>query len=480
MSETQSLKFMARVLATAKLDRSTKSHEMARTDHQFRVRSCRLVDRLCPLFGLVSCVRSKAIFLIFAALTVAPLCVWGQERAMAPSQSTTEVRALWVVRTTLTSPEKIRAMVQAAKENGFNTIIVQVRGRGDAYYRSKMEPRAIELQEQPVDFDPLAITLSEARQRGLKVHAWVNTSLLANLDALPADPKHVYNKHPEWLAVPRPVAADLFNMSPHDPRYRARIVEWSKANRSELEGVYTGPANPKVREHILRIWMDILKNYDVDGLHFDYVRLASPDFDYSRTSLKNFGKWLEPKLCAADWQRVKQQLKQNPLAAAEAYPHHFADFQREQITTLVQTIYAMVKQRKPQATVSAAVFANDQNAFGRRFQDWRHWLELGILDVVCPMAYSPDTDTFEKQIAVAAESAHAAGRRVWAGIGAYRIPVDSTVEKINVARKLRADGVILFSYDFAVRPSELNPGGNYLERVRQGAFANSSSVQSRK
>ena len=72
-----------------------------------------------------------------------------------------EVRALWVVRTTLTSPEKIRTMVQAAKDNGFNTLIVQVRGRGDSYYRSRKEPRAIELKDQPVDFDPLAVTLAK-------------------------------------------------------------------------------------------------------------------------------------------------------------------------------------------------------------------------------------------------------------------------------------------------------------------------------
>ena len=413
--------------------------------------------------------KSHFLLLLAIVLLSAPLSA-GQSADSVKSEPQQEVRALWVVRTTLTSPEKIRAMAQAAKENGFNTLIVQVRGRGDAYYRSRMEPRAIELKDQPPDFDPLAVTLTEARQRGLKVHAWVNTSLLANLDALPSDPKHVYNEHPEWLAVPRAVAADLFHMSPRDPTYRSRIVEWSKANRSELEGVYTGPANPKVREHILRIWMDLLKNYDVDGLHFDYVRLASPDFDYSRTSLQNFQKWLKPKLCEADWLKLKPQMKQNPLAAAEAYPHHFADFQREQITLLVQRIYAAVKQRKPQVTVSAAVFANNENAYTRRFQDWRHWLELGILDVVCPMAYSPDTATFQKQIEVAAGTAHAAGRRVWAGIGAYRIPVESTVEKINVARSLKADGVILFSYDFAVRQSELNPAGDYLQRVRQGAF----------
>src|SRR5437879_1215764 len=87
-----------------------------------------------------------------------------------------EVRALWVVRTTLTSPERIHKMVESAKASGFNTLIVQVRGRGDAYYRSTREPRALELKDQPLDFDPLAVTLGEARLQGLKVHAWINTS----------------------------------------------------------------------------------------------------------------------------------------------------------------------------------------------------------------------------------------------------------------------------------------------------------------
>ena len=422
----------------------------------------------------MNCLARKIRFVLVSSIgLLLTLTIWAQEKpspATTPDAKPDEVRALWVVRTTLTSPEKIRAMAQAAKENGFNTIIVQVRGRGDAYYRSRKEPRAMELKDQPIEFDPLAITLSEAKQRGLRVHAWVNTSLLANLDALPTDLSHVYHKHPEWLAVPRPVAADLYKMSPRDPRYRDRIVEWSKANRAELEGIYTGPANPKVREHIYKIWMDILKDYEVDGLHFDYVRLASPDFDYSRTSLEKFRKWLEPKLSSAERAQLKQGLKEKPLAATDTYAAKFADFQREQITMLVERIYRGVKQRKPHVTVSAAVFANDENAYTRRFQDWRRWLALGILDVACPMAYSTDTAIFQKQIEIATKSAHTSGRRVWAGIGAYRIPVESTLEKINVARTLGADGIILFSYDFTARPSDLNPEGAYLERVRRAAF----------
>jgi len=116
------------------------------------------------------------------------------------------------------------------------------------------------------------------------------------------------------------------------------------------------------------------------------------------------------------------------------------------------------------------VFANDENAYTRRFQDWRRWLQMGMLDVACPMAYSTDTTVFQKQIEVATTTAHNAKRSVWAGIGAYRIPSDSTVEKINVARSLNAEGFILFSYDFTARPSELNPDGAYLERIRRAAF----------
>ena len=381
-----------------------------------------------------------------------------------------EVRALWVVRTTLTSPEKIRQLVNSAADNGFNTLIVQIRGRGDAYYKSKVEPRAIELKDQPATFDPLAETLTEARKRGLKVHGWINTNLLANLDALPLDPDHVYNKHPEWLAVPKPVAAELYKMSPRDPAYRQKIVEWSKANRGELEGVYTGPANPKVRDHIYKIWMEVLKNYAVDGLHFDYVRFASPDFDYSRTSLEKFRKWLEPQVTAEEGRALKHALKSNPLAVADAFPAKFADFQRAQVTMLVERIYRAVKKRRPEALVSAAVFANDENAYTRRFQDWRRWLQMGILDVACPMAYTTDTAVFQKQIEVAATTAHGANRQVWAGIGAYRIPSDSAVEKINVARSLKTQGFILFSYDFTARPSDLNPDGAYLERIRRAAF----------
>ena len=79
-----------------------------------------------------------------------------------------EVRALWAVRHTLNRPQTIRAMVDRAARAGFNTLIVQVRGRGDAYYLSRWEPRPEEVLEQGDAFDPLALVIQEAHARGAR------------------------------------------------------------------------------------------------------------------------------------------------------------------------------------------------------------------------------------------------------------------------------------------------------------------------
>src|SRR5437868_720349 len=73
-----------------------------------------------------------------------------------------EIRALWVTRSSLTTPLGITALVKTARDQGFNTLLVQVRGRGDAYFASELEPRPADLSRQPASFDPLAAVLAEA------------------------------------------------------------------------------------------------------------------------------------------------------------------------------------------------------------------------------------------------------------------------------------------------------------------------------
>lgn len=417
----------------------------------------------------------KRIPLFFLAIIALAAAACAQRPVEPPAPRTPEeIRALWVVRFTLSHPDSIRAMVRRADEAGFNTLIVQVRGRGDAFYADGWEPRADALAGQPVDFDPLALVIEEAHRRGLSVHAWVNTHLVANMDQLPEAQDHLTYTRPDWLAVPRPLAAELYDLDPRDPRYLEALVEFARANRDRVEGLYTRQSHPEVKEHIYSIWMDLLERYDVDGIHYDYVRYAAPDYDYSRTALERFRQWLEPHLDPAERARFRALAENDRLVYTDSFPEAWDRFRREQVTDLVERIYHGVKKRKPDLLVSAAVFANSEDAYARRYQDWLEWLRRGIIDVACPMAYTQDTEVFADQIRIAVETA--GGKRVWAGIGSYRNTVDGTVEKIEAARALGTAGIVLFSYDAAVKPSDANPNGDYLVQVRDRAFRRAVAV----
>lgn len=401
---------------------------------------------------------------VFVSLCLVMLLLTGIAAAGVTTKAP-EIRALWVTRNILTSPESIANLVDRAKRTGFNTLIAQVRGRGDALYRSQWEPRSTLLKDQPESFDPLALLIEKAHAARLTVHAWLNTCLLANLDDLPASPQHAYNAHPDWLMVPRQVAQALYSMEPESPDYRARIVEQSKKDLSELEGLYLSPAHPGVKEHLYNIWMDVLEKYEVDGLHFDYVRYPNPDFDYSRVALDRFRDWLRGQITAEEQRLIAMVAANDPVVFTTVFPEKWAAFRKAQVTEIVERIFQGVKARKPNVLVTAAVFADDVTAEERRFQEWKLWLERGLLDVACPMAYTTDTETFKKQIAIA--RGFSFGRQIWAGIGAYRMPVAGTLEKINMARKIGTDGFVLFSYDNVMNPSGINPTGDYLERVQK-------------
>jgi uncharacterized lipoprotein YddW (UPF0748 family) len=375
-----------------------------------------------------------------------------------------ETRALWVKRSTMVSPESVRELVMRAKENGFTDLIVQVRGRGDAYYNSRIEPRAEELSGQPDSFDPLSLTINEAHRYGIKIHAWINIYVVADIESLPRSKDHLIYKHPEWVMVPRGVAAELYGAPTDGDDYLNRILEFSRVNRDELEGLFVSPAHPKVKENLFNIWTEIASRYEVDGLHFDYVRYPNPQYDYSRVSIDRFRDEMEKKLADEEREMLAFQFQSDPLIYVKKFPVAYAQFQRNQVTELVERIYKGVKKIKPHAVISAAVFANEDDAARSRFQDWKEWLRMGCLDVVCPMAYTHDTETFRQQMLGAMN--HASGKRVWGGIGAFKQPVESAVEKIRVARELGAQGFILFSYESSIKVSDINPKGDYLEKVR--------------
>jgi uncharacterized lipoprotein YddW (UPF0748 family) len=352
------------------------------------------------------------------------------------------MRGLWVVRTGLVSPVDVDRVVDDAAAAGFNTLFVQVRGRGDAFYSSSLAPRSPILWKTKADFDPLARLLERARGRGLQVHAWVNVLLTAHFGQ-PLPPGHVVERHPEWLMVPRSAARAALRAR---GRTLFRLVGQAARAENGTEGYYLSPSAPGVGEHLEAVVKELLHGYPVPGIHLDFARYPGPEFDYSRVALESF--------------RASQG-GGDLLGLPARLPAAWDDHRRAVLTALVVRLARTARAQRPGLVVSAAVVADESQAWGQKYQAWPAWLEQGLLEAVCPMAYTPDSETFRSQLEQARSRARA-GQGVWAGIGAYRLPVGDVIERIRLARETGMGGVVLFSHE-SFAPADL-------QRLRAEAF----------
>jgi uncharacterized lipoprotein YddW (UPF0748 family) len=353
-----------------------------------------------------------------------------------------ELRGLWVVRTALVSPQAVDRAVDDAAEAGFNALFVQVRGRGDAFYRSALAARSPLLERQPRDFDPLARLMARAHARGMQVHGWVNVLLAAHFGQ-PLPRGHVLDEHPDWAMVPKSAATAALVAS--DSRRLRLILEAGRAE-GDIEGYYLSPAVPRVGDHLDGVVRELLRAYPLDGLHLDFVRYPGPTYDYSRAALEGFRR-------ATGGGDLLGGPALNPAA--------WDDYRRRVLTALVTRLADAARAERPGLAISAAVAPDEAQAVHHKFQDWPRWLSEGILTALCPMTYTEDNETFRQQLEAARERATGA-QAVWAGIGAYRLDLAGIVEKVALARRSGARGVVLFSHESLV------PGD--LQRLRDEAF----------
>jgi uncharacterized lipoprotein YddW (UPF0748 family) len=381
------------------------------------------------------------------------------------SSPSDEVRALWVTRSSLISARTIGEMVRAAREHGFNTILVQVRGRGDAYYVGGGEPRAADLARGSASFDPLAEVIETARAAGVRVHAWVNVNLVASAVELPADRSHILYRHPDWLMVPRELAPQLAAFEPNNPAYAGAISRWTRDQAGAVEGLYASPIIPSAADHVIAVVTDLARRYDLDGLHLDYIRYPNETFDYSRYAIAEFRSEVGPTVPDAERRAIDQHALVDMFAWPDARQEEWRRFRQARLSGLVTRIRTAVKRARPAIQLSAAVAPDPDEAATLRLQDWRAWMDGRLLDAVCPMAYTQDATLFTTQLAAA--RAAAGPSAVWAGIGAYRLSPAQTVDRIAAARRAGADGIALFSYDSLIVPPA---PADYLATVGRSAF----------
>jgi uncharacterized lipoprotein YddW (UPF0748 family) len=297
-------------------------------------------------------------------------------------------KALWVVRDKITTKSGIDDLMADATTRGIHDVVVQVRGRGYAYYDSRLEPRAETLADG--GFDPLAHLVRAGAAVGVRVHAWGNVFFVWSSPegALPVAPEHLVRRHPEWLLRP------------------GGVKYLDPVGGSDWEGIYTDPTNAAAREHTLAVFTDIVSRYRVEGFHYDYVRY--PQVTYAKS----------PEDHAA-------------------------------ITALVAEGAKRLRTARPGLVISAAVFPDPDFARDRVLQRWPDWARSGLIDLVCPMAYRRETSEVARLLTKA--RAAAPKTRMWGGLMAYAGERALLREQVHAAEDAGCEGVILFAYDTTQR-----------------------------
>jgi len=196
------------------------------------------------------------------------------------------------------------------------------------------------------------------------------------------------------------------------------------------------PSDPANVELELNTIVEVLENYDVDGIHLDYIRYPDGNACYCpgcRERYENFSG--QP---VGNWPAEVISGKREKSYKA---------WRRAQITKFVQTVRREMKKIKPQAKLSAAVYPKYPECAESMGQDWGSWLKEGTVDFVCPMDYMPSASSFREILARQLALPNGSGR-IYPGIGATLdtgdLPGEIFLDQLRALRECQAGGFMLF------------------------------------
>jgi uncharacterized lipoprotein YddW (UPF0748 family) len=376
-----------------------------------------------------SLLAAPSLLLAFALATAAASPTYVPS-AITPPAPLREFRGVWVATvdnidwpsrpglTVAEQKQELTAILDRAAQLNLNAVIFQVRPACDAFYASGIEPWSPFLTgtmgRAPSPFyDPLAFAISEAHARGLELHAWFNPFRATHpASKSPISPDHVSRTHPGFV-------------------------------RRYGQYLWLDPGDPDAREYSLRVIMDVVTRYDIDGVHFD-------DYFYPYKDKDAAGRDI-PFPDEESWRRygVSSRLSRD-------------DWRRENVNGFVSRVCQAIHTAKPWVKFGISPFGiwhtgnppqvKGSSSYDMLYCDSRKWLANGWLDYCAPQLYWP-VQSPEQSYPLLLQwwlQQNPRGLRVWPGLNAVKVGegwrASEIVNQIRIERSLSANpGVILYS-----------------------------------
>ncbi len=308
------------------------------------------------------------------------LCLFITSNGMnlSAQPSNEEFRATWVITWDHINPnaskiENMRTIQNILDDHvaaNMNAVIFQVRQSGTAYYNSSYEPWGYYAGYSDPGYDPLEFAIEEAHKRGLELHAWFN--VFQTSSTYPGTPAA---NHPEWIC--RDQDGNIMNS------YRS-----------------VSPGLKAVRDYTIDVAMEIVNNYDIDGLHLDYIRwnehsapapIPAPSIEEELKRMDGVISQREIDALASRSGRYLYDYLHPYSAGVPAGNISWENWWRNSVTEFVRSLHDSIQAVKPYVRLSAAVLGkynwSSWQGYGAVYQDAALWFNRGYVDQLMPMSY---------------------------------------------------------------------------------------------
>ncbi len=333
-----------------------------------------------------------------------------------------EVRAMWLDRGTIVkaqSKEDLVPIFDRMAKAGINTVFFETVNSGYTIHPSKVAP-----QQNPLvkGWDPLKAAITLAHERGIELHAWVWTFAAVN------------QRHNLILDLPRNYLGPV--LSKH-PDWAITDQEGSRFHYSSGK-VFFDPANPEVQHYLSSLITEIATDYEVDGIHLDYIRYPFQ----SPTGKMTYGYGM------ASRDRFRKQTGFDPI---NIYPEHplwseWTKFRIEQIDNFVVSTANNLRQLRPDLTLSTAVFPMPKREREMKIQqNWETWVNQEWIDMLVPMTYAKDSEALYTLANPLLNEFTRAKSLLLPGIRLLDLPEVTAIDQMQLLRGMSTEGYALFA-----------------------------------
>ena len=340
-----------------------------------------------------------------------------------------ESNCLWVKAESILDTSSIDSIVSFSSKNNINKLFFQVRSRGDALYNSNLVPKYEKLDSL---FDPLEYVINKTRNTNIEIHAWFNTYILWSDKIKPKDVNHFYYKCDDCFEV------DLNGKSD-------KLIELDQFHSTSWEGVFLSPMHPDVNKHLLNVIDELIYNYEIDGIHFDYIRYQDAFYGYNEYGLIEFENLYSINPI---------DLKRGIISERYGYNQDFVDsikyewqkFKISKITEFVRSVKYLILNDSLNIKLSAAVKPDILEAKYRWYQDWPQWVSEDIMDFCVVMNYYTDLNKYNSINTIISNHINKKNK-INIGISAFNQSSNSISNKILISRLDGYNNFSLFPYE---------------------------------